>query len=332
MLASKSRMRRLGASVKSGVERRALRRNAKPSLLALTLAAALSAVVPEAVDAAGLGRLTVQSALGQPLRAEVEITAATREELESLAARLAAPDAFRQAGMSFNPALRSLRFAIERQSDGRSIVRITSTEPINEPFVDLLVELNWASGRFVREYTFLLDPPELRTGAETVEGNTVLSEVSRPSTSVVAPSAASAPPAAAPARQPAPPATRPDPTPRVSAAPAPQATPAPRVRPAPQAARPAPRPARPPAPASVTVQRGETLTEIASRVKPVDVTVEQAIVAIYNANPRSFYGSVHQLYAGRNLTIPTADVMRDVDPRAARRQIRVQAAEFNAHR
>jgi pilus assembly protein FimV len=209
--------------VKSGVERRALRRNAKPSLLALTLAAALSAVVPEAVDAAGLGRLTVQSALGQPLRAEVEITSASREELESLAARLAAPDAFRRAGMSFNPALRSLRFAIERQGNGRSIVRITSTEPINEPFVDLLVELNWSSGRFVREYTFLLDPPELRVGSETVEGNTVLSEVTRPSTTVGASSVASpasgapaAPAADAQAVRPAPPPARPAPPPRAS--------------------------------------------------------------------------------------------------------------------
>ena len=311
--------------MKSGVERRALRRNAKPSLLALTLAAALSAVVPEAVDAAGLGRLTVQSALGQPLRAEVEITSATRDELDSLAARLAAPDAFQRAGMSFNPALRSLRFAIDRQADGRSIVRITSTEPINEPFVDLLVELNWSSGRFVREYTFLLDPPELKVGTETVEGNTVLSEVTRPSTSLGSPAAGAsaaapvtpAPAAATPASRPTPP---PVPAPRASGTPA-----------TPQASRPAP-PPRPAAPASVTVQRGETLTEIANRVKPADVTAEQAIIAIYNANPRAFFGSVHQLYAGRSLSIPAADVMREVDPGAARRQIRVQAAEFNAYR
>ncbi|MBU6271124.1 MAG: pilus assembly protein FimV, partial [Betaproteobacteria bacterium] len=122
---------------------------------------------------AGLGRLTVQSALGQPLAAEVEITALSREESATLNARLASPEAFKLAGLEYNPALASLRFAIDRRPDGRAVIRVSSTQPVNEPFIDMLVELTWASGRFVREYTFLLDPPELRANRQTVEGGAV---------------------------------------------------------------------------------------------------------------------------------------------------------------
>src|SRR5690606_11841233 len=108
--------------------------------------------------------------LGQPLRAEVEITSLSRDEAGSLSARLAPAEAFRQAGLEYNPALTGLRFAVERMPAGGARVRISSTQPVNEPFVDLLVELNWDSGKFVREYTFLLDPPELRMGREALGG------------------------------------------------------------------------------------------------------------------------------------------------------------------
>lgn len=162
--------------------------------------------------AAGLGRLTVQSALGQPLRAEVEVTALSREEAASLNARLAPPDAFRQAGLEFNAALSSLRFAIDRRNYGRTFVRISSIQPINEPFVDIFwLNPNWATGKFVREYTFLLDPPELRQGREVVEGGNVQQAP------VVAPAVASVRPT--PGAQPAPAASEaPASTPAPSAA------------------------------------------------------------------------------------------------------------------
>ncbi|WP_441293457.1 type IV pilus assembly protein FimV, partial [Massilia psychrophila] len=111
--------------------------------------------------AAGLGKLTVLSALGQPLRAEIELTAVSNEEASALVAKLAPPDAFKLANIEFNPALLSLRFAVE-QRNGRQYIKISSSQPVNEPFVDMLLELSWNSGRLVREYTFLLDPPELR--------------------------------------------------------------------------------------------------------------------------------------------------------------------------
>ena len=164
--------------------------NTAPKRLAAAIALALLTGASSAW-AAGLGRLSVQSGLGQPLRAEVEITALSREEAASLNARLASPEAFRQAGLEFNAALAGLRFTVDRRPDGRSFVRISSTQPINEPFVDMLLELNWATGKFVREYTFLLDPPELRSTRESVEGGAAQS--------TVVPPVAAAAPAAAPA-------------------------------------------------------------------------------------------------------------------------------------
>ena len=118
-------------------------------LVRTTLAAALAvafALPPVNSDAAGLGRLTVNSGLGQPLQAQVEITALTREEAASLNARLASPEAFTEAGLEFNPALTGLRFAIEQRDGSVPVVAIRSLRPINEPFVDLLIELNWSTG------------------------------------------------------------------------------------------------------------------------------------------------------------------------------------------
>ena len=82
----------------------------RPRTLVVALCLALAPLSGPA-HSAGLGRLTVQSALGQPLRAEVEVTSLSREDAQSLAAKLASPDAFRQAGLEYNPALNGLRFA-----------------------------------------------------------------------------------------------------------------------------------------------------------------------------------------------------------------------------
>jgi pilus assembly protein FimV len=117
------------------------------------LAAALA--LPLFAQAAGLGRLTVQSFLGQPLRAEIEVVSLLPGEESSLEARLASGNAFAQAGIEFNPALAGVRFAIEKR-DARTVLRVTTRQSVNEPFLDMLVELRWATGLLVREYTVLL--------------------------------------------------------------------------------------------------------------------------------------------------------------------------------
>ncbi|MBL8448119.1 MAG: hypothetical protein JNJ44_11975 [Zoogloeaceae bacterium] len=131
-----------------------MKKRIKASLIAASIAA-----LPFGADAAGLGRLNVLSALGQPLRAEVELTA-TAQEMQSISARVPSPEAFKQANVAYSAAIADLRLSVE-QRGGRSVVRITSSRPVNEPFVDLLVELNWTGGQMRREYTFLLDPADV---------------------------------------------------------------------------------------------------------------------------------------------------------------------------
>jgi pilus assembly protein FimV len=290
-----------------------------PRTLASAVFLALASLSANA-DAAGLGRLNVQSGLGQPLRAEVEVTSLTREEGQTLSAKLAPPESFRQAGLEYNAALAGLRFAIEPRG-GRTFVRITSTQPINEPFVDLLVELNWASGKFVREYTFLLDPPELRASRELADA------------AAVPAAPATAAPTPTPVQVPAPAAVAPVPAP-VAAAPAPAAVPTPR----PQAEAPAQRPARPAAApmasvGSVDVKRGDTLGNIARGAKPEGVNLDQAMVAIYRANPSAFIGNnLNLIREGARLSIPDAGSMAALDPAEAGREVKLQAANFAAYR
>src|SRR5436190_3746156 len=135
---------------------------AKPMITFGLLAGAL-AIAPSALSL-GLGRLTVDSALGQPLNARIELTSASRDELESLSAKIADPSLYRQNNLTYQGVLARTRVAIEYVG-GNPVLKISSAAPVNEPFLDLMVELNWASGRVVREYTFLLDPPGVSTPA-----------------------------------------------------------------------------------------------------------------------------------------------------------------------
>jgi len=278
-----------------------------PARCALALALGLAFAVP-AADAAGLGRISVQSALGQPLRAEVEVTSVARDEAPTLAVRLAQQSAFRQANLEFNPALAQLRFDLEQRPDGNYIVRISSLNPVNEPFLDLLLELTWATGRVLREYTVLLDPPALRAQVEVLP----------PVAAAPAAAPAVAPPApAAAVEPPAPPA----PAPAVAAAPAvPAAAPV---------APPAQAPAAPPAEDTYAVKRGDTLGGIAARTRPGSVSLDQMLVALFQANPNAFVGNnMNRLLAGRTLTIPSQADIKAIGPADARREVVAHSADF----
>ena len=127
-------------------------------------AAAVASVGFYATDASALalGRITVQSALGEPLRAEIDLPQITPAEADSLRATTASPEVFRAQGMEFTPAVNNLQIQLQRRPDGTAVLRLTSDRPVNEPFLDFVLDANWGSGRIVRSYTMLLDPPSLR--------------------------------------------------------------------------------------------------------------------------------------------------------------------------
>jgi pilus assembly protein FimV len=155
----------------------ARRPSAFPFRLTILGAAVASIMLTANVQAEALGKLKVLSTLGQPLQAEIELISTAPEEAESLEAKVASFDTFRQANIEYNPVLSSLRFAIDRRA-GRRVIRVTSAQPVNEPFVDLLLELRSNDGRLVREYLFLLDPPGTGDAATAPSADT-----HRPSTS-----------------------------------------------------------------------------------------------------------------------------------------------------
>lgn len=111
--------------------------------------------------ALGLGEITLNSALHQPLDAEVAVLSASPEEVDELNVSLAPPAAYERAGVERIYLHTKLRFSVERKPDGSAVVRVTSQDPIREPYLDFLLEASWGSGQVVREYTMLIDPPVL---------------------------------------------------------------------------------------------------------------------------------------------------------------------------
>lgn len=139
--------------------------------------------------ALGLGKITVESALGQPLSARIELTSVGKDDLDSLRAKVADPALYKQNNLTYQAALSQARITLVN-AGGTPYLKVNSPVAVLEPFLDLLVELDWSSGRVVREYTFLLDPPGMRVAAG-------------PAPAVTAPVAAAAPPQARPIASPA---------------------------------------------------------------------------------------------------------------------------------
>lgn len=263
------------------------------------------AMAPDA-HALALGRIVVQSALGEPLRAQIDVPEIDAAEAESLRVTLGSQEAYRAAGMDLNPALFNLQVTLQRRPNGTAYLQLSSPRPINEPFLDLIIEANWASGRLVRDYTLLFDPPRTPAPAPTP-----------------LPPAASAPPATpAPAARPAP---------AQSAVVPPSAAPAP----APAAAAPAPAPApAAEAPAEqVRVQRGDTAGRIAAANLPANVSLDQMLVAMLRSNPQAFINNnVNRVRAGAVINLPGADEAAAVSAGEARQIIAAQARDFNEFR
>jgi len=112
--------------------------------------------------ALALGRVTVQSALGDPLRAEIELADINSAEAATIQPAIALPDAFKAAGFDYNAALAGAQLSLQRHPDGRAFLRLSSDRSVSEPVVELIVDIRWASGRIVRDYTLLFDPPSMR--------------------------------------------------------------------------------------------------------------------------------------------------------------------------
>lgn len=306
----------------------------KQSILALAVASGLT-FIPALAEAAGLGKITVYSALGQPLRAEV-LVSATTEEILGMTARLAPADSFRESGVEFSPTLLHLQFTTEKRPGG-AVIKITSDKPINDPFLDFLLELNWPSGRLVREYTFLLDPIDIAT----------------PPPQQIAPRIVAAQPKAAPPPKQAeadvdelinlepeadtqkrPAAAQPQPQAQPQPRPAPEKVVKQETKPPPaKTIEPAPAPSKQEERIEHQVRSGETLHRIATQNMPDGVSLEQMLVSLYRNNSDAFTNNnMNRLRAGAILRMPTQAEATAISPEEARKVFRTQSSDWNAYR
>lgn len=283
--------RRAGRSPEPTLPRKASR-PWRASAVALAAALVLGLPTQDAL-ALALGRVSVQSTLGEPLRAEIDVPQITPDEVASLRASLASPDAFRAAGMERSAALADLQITLQQRPNGSYVLRLSSERVVSEPFVDLILEAAWGTGRIVRDYTLLFDPPASRPAAP------VAAQVAP----VPAPSAL--PAAAAPVPAPAPVAATGNPATRRDAA----------------------------APRSLTVQSGQTAGAIAAANKPATVSLDQMLVAMLRANPDAFIDSnVNRIKAGSVIDLPSQEQASAVNAAEARQTLVAQSRDFGEFR
>ena len=273
-----------------------------------------------AAYAAGFGQLRVQSNLGQPLQAEIDITGVSAEEADSLAVKLAPPSAYSRAGLTYLPAISGVKLEVQKRPNGSYVATVRSNQPLSEPFVDILIDMSWSSGKVTRAYTFLLDPAGAKP-SQSFSPTTVV----QAATPDASPAAAPAP--AAPA---APVATAP-----AATAPAPAAPSQPARH---------PRRAAAPAPATTdgaaangtyTVQHGDTLYSIANDAAQGQdsVSLDQMLLALYRNNPNAFIGgNINRIKSGAVMKVPSAQQVQSVSPRAARREVVARTQGFDSYR
>jgi len=291
----------------------------------------MMALFPIASHALALGKLKVHSALNEPLNAEIAFTTITDKELKGLNVSLASRADFDAAGVDRLPFLSQIKFTIQKKPDGQYYLQLRTEQPVDEPYLHLLMQVDWPGGRLVREYTALIDPPYQIAGkAAPVEAPTVTAPAPTPEVQVPAPSAApettqaempkeEVPPEVAQpetpkaeevpakqeevAQQPAPPPEEQKlGPPEVAQGAAPEEPAAPKVEPleaAPKeqpAAAPQEQPAAAPMWATMSdynVRKGDTLWRIAEKARAdnKDLSLEQVMLAIYRTNKNAFFGN-----------------------------------------
>ncbi len=332
----------MGSSVRSGFARTAL-------ALALALASG-------AAGALGLGQIEVKSRAGQPLLAEIPVISSDSNELAQLRAGLASPETFQRIGLQPPQGIvTDLRFVLALDNAGKPVIRVTSTQPVNQPLLTFLIEVDWGQGRLTREYSALLDAPR-----------TVSAPMQPP---IQAPTGAAANTIERPLDAPLPFGAQPqatdplavenqldryDPGSAITAAPAPAPEPIalqpepvqPEAVPPAQAERPnagripqAPREPRPVAAApsvgadgEITVERGQTLSAIAAGVAGEN-TLNQTMIALLRANPEAFIGgNINRLRQGAVLRLPPGNQFDAIDPREASELVRVQVQQWRQAR
>jgi pilus assembly protein FimV len=319
-----------------------------------------SVLLPSLGFGLGLGDIHLRSGLNQQLDAEIELLSAEPSEADKITVSLASYETFAKLGVDRPAILMLMNFEVHKRANGTPYIKVRSKELINEPFLDFLVEVTWPSGKVLREYTLLLDPPAMSAQQEplfvqppqVVETPPVVAPspaalpvqepvVSAPVDISQAPVTETQPVQVAAEQQGAPqtaPATQEQPTEEVPAvttaeavaalaAPAEPAAPVERTtgRFTEDKALVEPAPVSAPSEAMVygPVKRNETLSRIANSMRPDQgVSVEQMMIALYNSNREAFiHNNINLLRKGAVLRIEDPATLRALSQAEARRQV-----------
>ena len=298
---------------------------------AVILALASASIIYRA-DALAIGEIEVRTMLNEPLDARVPLVAVSPEELSTLVVSPASVAAYETAGLELTGYVADLDFEVVQATP--PFVRIRGQRPAREPFLDLLLEFSWGSGRLLRNYTILLDPPAVAF-EPVAQADTAASDASGPtvSPSDVTPTA----PSRATAR-----------SSQSGSTPAPATDPAfnegvgwvDSTKPAPAT------PAAPPEPELIAprrttpaetvrrygpVQSKETLWSIAFRLRPDPaLTMSQMQLAIFLANPEAFDGNINTLRSGAMLHVPSAADVASLDALEAKEEIARQRQSYRS--
>jgi len=252
--------------------------------------------------------MTVNSALGQPFNAEIDLVTVNAEDLSSLTASIASLEAYAQASIQYEAYFSSFKLSIESRANGRPYIKLSSPQAINEPFLNLLVELNWSSGRLLREYIVLLDPVDTKRSESVAPVVRAAPEESVNSISTADNAGSEA--VSATTEIPLGPSQKPIPAPdsRSSGRNSTDTTYGP-------------------------VLQGDTLSSIARQVKPDGINVNQMLVALFRANRDAFIANnMNLLRTGVVLKIPGIEESTAITRQQADAEVKLQVSNWQKYR
>lgn len=265
---------------------------------------ALLALIHSSAFALGLGEIKINSALNQPLEAEIELLQVRELSEREIIVALADNEDFKRLGVERPFFLLDLKFQVDLSSPNGAVARVTSTKPVKEPFLNFIVEAQWPSGRLLREYTVLVDLPVF-SGVQQAPVNRATTETSAPA-----------------------------PTTRPSVSSGPQTRTPTNYQTVPERGE---RPVQPVRNYGFDgdeygpVRARDNLWEIAQKVRPdSSVSVQQTMLALQRLNPEAFINNnINLLRRGQVLRVPSKDEINAVSPRQAVAQVAQQNRDFS---
>ena len=259
-------------------------------------------LLPLVGNALQLGKIVVTSSQGQPLNAEIEMMLTPGEDLSKLKTSLATKESYESQGIERLAIHNNISVELQKNEKGQTILKLKSTQPVPDPFLDLLIQVDSAKGRNYREYTVLLDPPETpiiqqekivaidkaeplpmndkKEVKESVDKNKITFEKENKN----------------------------------------NLKPLEKNKPADLSSK------------SITVKPADTIYKIARENKIPGITTEQMVVGIFNLNELAFTNkNINGLEVGQKIALPTKDDFMNLTHAKAMAEIKIQSSQWSKY-